>query len=322
MKFIDLKRSLKIKIENNYLLHGNDNFLLNKAFDLIKDVLNLEPFEMNFVEYSVNEINFEDVVNSLNTLPIFSEHKLVYVKVASESKVSNVDNLIMYLKQINPSSIFVLNVFDKIKEFEKLVPLFNQVDCNKVDEKTISQFVELLLKEHDKQIASDAMKKLNEYCLYTLSLITQELQKVIAFVGTRTLIEISDIESIVTKNVEYQVFDLTESLATKNAARAFGVLGDIKMKKDNEKTLLSLISSHFRRLLHISLSKDNKAELSALLKVKEYAVTVALNQVKLFNQRQLKKINELCLQAEYEVKSGVMNFAYATDYLILQILNI
>ena len=322
MKFAELKKSLKEKILNNYLLLGNDTFLLQKSFSLIKESINFEPEELNVNIFSDN-INIEEVVKALNTMPVLCEYKLVYVNFGVKTEnLQNLKSLTEYLKSPNPSSILVINAGNNKADVEKLIPLMEVVDCNKLTSELVKKFVLSELNQYAKTIEVSALNKLCEYSLYDLGLINAEISKLIGYVGQATNIGIADVELIVTKNLDYQVFDLTEHLAKKNSDKVFEILADMKTKKENEKNLFPLIYNHFRRLLHVSLnSASSNQEISKLLKVKEYAITVASRQSKLFSQKILKKINDLCLQLDFDVKSGEMNYDNALNYLILQILN-
>lgn len=322
MKFVELKKSLRDKVLNSYLLVGNDAFLLQKSYELIKESLPLEPLDLNLIIFTEN-IDCKLVVKALETMPIFAEKKLVYVNFfAKVGELLNLQDLVKYLKNPNPSSVLVINAGNSKKELSSIVNLMEEVDCNKLNENVIAGFVNNELKKFNKTIAPQAMRKLCEFCIYDLTSINAEIHKLVSFVGSKNIIEEEDILQVVTKNLGYQIFDLTENLAKKNSDKVYELLKEIRSKKENEKMLLPLISNHFRRLLHVSLNYNNLKNLPKLLKVKDYAVTVASNQAKLFTQRSLRKICDTALQLDFEVKSGEMLTESAVNFLILQILNI
>lgn len=322
MKFVELKKSLKENVLSSYLLLGNDAFLLQKSYELIKESLPLEPLDLNLIIFNEN-IDCKLVVKALETMPIFAEKKLVYVNASVKTgELVNLSELVAYLKNPNPSSVLVINAGNSKQEFLSVVNLTEVVDCNKLNENVIAGFIHNELKKYNKTISASGIRKLCEFCIYDLTSINGELHKLVSYIGTRTQIEEDDILQIVTKNLEYQIFDLTESLAKKNSDKVYELLKEIRSKKDNEKMLLPLISNHFRRLLHVSLNYNNLKELPKLLKVKEYAVTVAVAQAKLFTQRSLRKICDLALSLDFEVKSGEVLSESAVNMLVLQILNL
>lgn len=321
MKFVELKKFLKQGFYNNYLLYGNDSYLLKKSYELIKESKNFEPELLNISVFTEN-IDGKEVVKALQTMPIMSEYRLVYVDLSGKTDFANSNEVINYFNNCNPNAILVINAGENknIYDIFKVANL-EVIDCNKLDEKILFAFILNEFKKANKTITPLAMKLLCEFCLYNLTNIVAEIAKLIAFVGERETVEENDVNLIVTKNVDYQIFDLTENLAKKDAQKVYSVLQEIRAKKDNEKLILPLIYSHFRRLLHTKLNSENLTETAKLLKVKEYAVSVALKQSKLFSQKMLKQINDLCLELDYAVKNGDMLNENAIEYLILQILN-
>ena len=302
---------------NNYLLLGNDDFLLDKSYELIKESQNFTPEELNILSFK-EVVDGGEVVKAVNTLPVFSEYKLVYVDLTGN--LSNEKEIVQYLKQPNPSSILVLNAKDNAKLAKTFSSFCETIDCNKLSEKMVGLYVKVELQKFQKTMEEKALKILCEYCLYNLTVINGEVQKLVAYAGTRKEIVQADVTNIVNKSLDYQVFDLTDALAKRDAERAYAVLNEMGAKRENEKLVLPLISSHFRRLFHVKLNENN-AKVASLLGVKEFAVVMARRQSKLFSAKQLKQIVDLCLQLDYAVKSGEMLTPNAVQFLILSILN-
>lgn len=320
MKFIELKKFLKQSVLLNSVLWGNDAFLLQKSVDLIRESQSFEPAELNEITFK-EQIDGKTVVQALNTFPVMSEFKLVVVDLTKNASVANLDEIKSYLKSPNPSSILIL-----IAGSDKaLAEQFGceMVDCNKLSDAMVQTFVISELNKFGKTITTEALKTLCAFGVYNLTYITAELSKLIAYVGNKKEIVLSDVQEIATKNLEYQVFDLTESLAKQNAEKAYQILNEMLSKRENEKMILPLVYNHFRRLLFASLSVgDGVADMAKMLKVKEYAITKAKEQSKWFSQKKLKAINDLCLQLDFSVKNGDMLSENAISLLVLQILNL
>ena len=71
----------------------------------------------------------------------------------------------------------------------------------------------------------------------------------------------------------------------------------------------------------ISVSSESKSELAKMLGVHEYAITKSQDQVKLFTKKQLKEINDMCQQLDFDIKQSNITPENAIDYIILKILN-
>ena len=79
MKFEELKQSLKTNIETSYLIRGVDEYLLASAVNLIVKYSEIELPDLNLIKFNEPPIDCENVVRALDTMPIFSKKKLVYL---------------------------------------------------------------------------------------------------------------------------------------------------------------------------------------------------------------------------------------------------
>ncbi len=321
MKYVELKNSLKTNICNNYLLFGADEFLLNKSVELIFNALHINVVDMNYQKFLGENLDYADVVKALETMPVFDEKKLVVVYLNIKTSTINLTQLSAYLKNPNPQSVLILVVGDNIADVKSIEAKFEKVDCNRLTEEVVNRFVLSELKKSNTNITASALKTLNEYCVYDLTKIVNEVTKLVSYVSDKKLIEEKDVKNLVNKTVEFQIYELTENLAKKNKNRVFEILDTLKAKKDVYRTIMPLIYNHFRRLFYVAVSKEAKSELGIMLGVKDYAITVAYKQSKMFTKLQLKNILDCMEQLDYELKTSAISNELAIDYLVLKILN-
>ena len=323
MKFEELKNNLKSKIEPAYLLMGVDEFLLSSAYNLIVKYSGMLMEDLNLIKFGEGIIDMKDVVRALNTLPVFCNKKIVYldIRMSKLNELKNIKDLQEYLECPNMSSVLIANLgSNDIKFIDKNI---ESIDCNRLGINIVSLKIKQIANMSNKNISEETIKLLYDYTLGDLAKITVELNKLISYVGDKDSIEISDIKELVTPSLEYQVFELTDALAKKNSIRVYQIISDMKAKKDEFRTLPAIIFSHFRRLFMVALNQDkNRMELSKLLGVKEYAVKMSMQQAGLFSKSQLKKINELLSQVDFELKQSNMSIDNAVGLIVLKILNI
>lgn len=324
MKFQDLKASLKTKVETSYLLYGVDEFLLSSAYSLLHKYGGVEFDDLNIIKFGEGVIDFDDVVRACDTMPVFSKRKLVYldIRMSKKSELKNIKSLEKYLINPNPQTIFVVNVGDNDEVFSVDKKYFCEVDCNRLDYKIVALKVKSTLGLKGKNIDDNATKLLFDYSLGDMSKVLIECEKLCGYVGDRKDIVSDDIRAIVTPSLEYQIFELTEALSKKNTTKVFAILDDMWAKKDEYRTLPALIYSHFRRLFMVALNKTaTNFELSKMLGVKEYAIKKTAEQVKLFSVSKLKKINELCIRVDSDLKQSNIGIENAVSLMTLSILN-
>lgn len=309
-----LKNRLQKEVKKAYLVSGDDFYLFEKAISMIRSALKINFGEMNISYFDDDNFVPIKVVEACDMLPIEDESRLVVIK--SVSKVTENDKKVLekYLESPNPSSTLV--ILDFYGKFESIKRNIDFVDAKRMDKMMISRIVFSELERRGKQISPEALDALIEACNSYLTKIMNELDKLCYYTMQGELITKKVIDNLVTKDIEYTVFELTDALSQRNADKSIALLN--LMSK--EQGTLSLISNHFRRLFYISVSDMSNAELATYLGVKEYAILKARKQVNNFSKAQLKKIVNLTEEVDFFTKSGKMQAENALYYLVFNIL--
>lgn len=322
INFSSLKKVLKEGVEASYLLSGKDFFLLDYSVKLIVDACDIAFPELNLIKLGDGDVNCSDVVRILSTVPFGSEKKVVLINTSVKTgNITNLKDLEEYLKNPLSSSILILCAGEN-ESFSKLAGISTTVSCDRLEDSFILSFVAAELKKHGKEISRVNGQKLNEFCMSDMMHISSELAKLISYIGDRKEITEQDLNDVVIKKEEYQIFELSEALGKKDAEKVYRILSNFKTKKDGVKFLLPLISNHFRRLFFVSITGGDRRSLSTNLGVKEFAVTKYMAQVKNFTKRQLKEIVDLCNETEFAIKTGKRPQDSSVEYIILKILNV
>lgn len=305
-----LLQRLSKKIEPCYLIQGEDILLYDKALELIKNACHLELEEFNLIKFDDDNFKTDTVIDTLNTLPMGSEKKVVLLKNLTKIPEDFKKKLNAYLKSPQPTTCLV--IFDFYNNFNFIIS--EKVSAKRLDESSLSKIVGAELEKAGKAINADAISLLLSYCCDYYSLIFNELEK-LKYCDS-DVITTKDIESLVTKETEFSVFELSEALSKRNVEKAVELLS--KMDKDTK--TFSLILNHFRRMFFVAISKETDQELSKELSVKEFAVTKARALSKNFSKIQLKNIYELLSDVDFYIKNGQMQIENALFYLIFSIL--
>ncbi len=323
MKFEMLKRDLNKKVANHYLLMGDDDFLSARAYSMIKQAYNIEFSEINESIFNADTILCDDVVKSLETLPMFSDKRLVYINVStSNTKLLHQQLLDEYMNNPNESSALIINTGENSKILTIDKSKFETVDCSRVGKALFNKFIENEFIKNNKTISKEGLELLYSHTNGYLLKANNEVIKLINFVGDKGEISLDDVLKNVNEELEFQIYELTENLARKNSQKVFAILENLKNKRDGQRGVLTLIYNHFRRMLHISLNSNlSSIELSKLLGVKEFAVRKASEQARWFSKKKLRQICDLCSALEYKTKTSVMQLNIAISILTFFILN-
>ncbi len=323
MKYIELKASLKSKIEQAYLISGDDRYLCYDALKKIEDALSITIKDMNTVTISGEQTTAKDIVDCANMYPFGDMYRLVVVKNFAPTKnKTEFEVLQKYVTQPLGSTVLVFFNPDSA-EFYKNMKGLTAVDCSKIDAKTISAFVKNFLAKNDISSTEDAIAKLIMYCSEDMARITNELEKLAAYVAKEKVLTTDIVEKFVVQDKDYQVFQLAEFIAKRDAKNAIDLVDSFMIKPGAGYTILSPLLNNYRRALFVSInSTKTPSELASLLGIKEFAVKMLKNQVACFNPKQLKQIVDIIADYDRKIKVGEMKENIAIKTIVFNILNI
>lgn len=323
MKYTDLKAKLKQKLENCYLIFGEDRFLCFDALKKIEDAAAISITEMNQDIILGDKANMKDILSSCNLYPFGDTYRLVIVKnyVFSKSKDEQ-KQLSDYLSQPLSSTILV---FFNPGEGENLknIPNLTLIDCNKIDAKLIEAYAKNFLAKNQIDGSDEAVSKLVMFCGFDMSRLTNELEKLSAFLSDDKKLTVDVVEKYVSQDKEFQVFQLAEFLAKGDAKNATDLVDSFSYKPGSAFSIIAPLHSNYRRALFVSLNKDkSQTELANILGVKEYAIRLMQNQIRVFSPKKLKKIVSMIADYDRKIKIGEMKENVAIKLLVFNILNI
>lgn len=308
-----LKKRLAEGIARVYLVEGDDYYLFDRAYAMIKDACNITLEDFNVNVFDEESYSNDKLFSATELMPVMDEKRLVVVKGGklSEAEKKAMTNILLKI----PKTTVVI-VLDYNKNFEFLKKDFVFVDANRMDKELVKKLVNAYLAKIGKRIDSDALETLIESCNGYLTRIMNETNKLICYDLDSESISKIAVEKLVNKDTEFSVFELTEALSKKDGDKAIKLLK--LMEKDQG--VFALISNQFRRLFYSAISDLTNSELAGLLGVKEFAIMKARQLAKGFSKAQLKKICSLLEEMDYAVKSGAMLQINALYLLVFNIL--
>ena len=310
-----LKTDLSNSLENCYILYGDDYYLYDRAFLMIKKRCTITIEEFNVVKFDDENFSMQGVLDACEVMPIADEKKIVIIK--NIAKLSENDKKMFENYLNNQVSSTILVVFDYLNVFSFVKENARRVNCNRFEKDMAIKFIANELAKKNKQITLDGAEALLMQCNGFLTRVVNELDKLAYYDMDDPIITKKLVEALVSKDEEFQIFELTEALGRKNGDKAIKVL-EAMIK---EQGVFGLITNHFRRLFFIANSNLSDAELASMLGVKEYAIKKQKEQVKNFSKMQLKKIYSLLDELDFKIKSGQVLQENALYMLVFSILN-
>ena len=313
MKFAQLKKSLQTEILPCYIVSGEDYFLCESSVSLVEKQMfgELSRTNINKQAFSTENLDIKEFITTLNTMPFFADKKLVILK-EYDCKNSNeiISQLKEYLKTPCASTVLVIVTLPDSSFFKPLESSAEVVDCSRLDTPILQGWIKQNLSQYNPPatITMDAMETLIK------------IAKLVSFSGGK--IEKHHVEELVPKDLEYSIFELTDSIAKGDNKKAELIKNDLMANRKTMSSVLGILSSYFRRLFYSIVSGDDTKTIASNLGVKEYAIIKSKEQAKKFGAKKLKEIVTLSAELDYKTKTGLMSVENATDFLLLKILEL
>ena len=277
-----------------YILTGDGSSVVKSAVSMFS-VLSGKFRDLNFTFFG-KDASISEVIAALLTPPMFSEYRVVCVN----DYTGDLKQIKEYLK--NPSSTSVLLFTGALTpNFNGIIPLCEIVDCNRLEKSYLEGWVVRKAASQKISVSQKAASLLVEYCNRDMNSVYNELVKLMDY--AEGAIDESDVKELVSPQIEYKVFELSEAIAEKNADKAVELVNLMLAENNFSVSLMGMLFNHFRRLLFVSLNPKSDT-LSSDLKVKEYAVKVALRQAAKFSPRRLKAVFDRLNSLDAGVKAG------------------
>lgn len=322
MKFEELELSLTKKIANVYIINGGESYLTTTALSIIEKALNLNYPDFNKIIFTDEGYKTAgDIINACQVLPFCDEKRLIVVyDYIGKKNESEKKEFLKYFNNPVDSTCLVFFSTNKSEFFSSLEGKPVVIECEKVSNNFLTKFVTDKLKFSNLELTPEALNKFLDYCNYSITKLNTEIDKLKTLVLSNNIIEEDIIENIVSKDIEYIIFDLTNAISNKQNDKVYLLIDNMIKNKEQPINIIATISSHFRRLFYVSRSDLTNKELSELLGVKEFAIIKYKQQTQNFTQKKLKDIFDKCIEVEFMTKNGKMEGKNAVNYLIANIL--
>jgi len=309
MEFIKLKATLKEKIEPVYLLYGSDNFLINKSIELIVAQCKTEDITKFDDKSSVTEI-----VMASQTFSMFGDKRVVVVR-GVEEKLLKEKELKKYIENPNSECVLIL-VFAGDKA--PVVKCIQFVNCNVIKGDILLKLIAKQFSDNNKKITSSASSLIAKYCQDNFAKIDNEISKIINFYSNVETIEVSHVEEIISKDEDFQIYELGNAICVRDLEKAQTILGRLKSSGVDDYAIFGNLVSMLKRLYYSLKTTCPQDKVAGVLKCSPYAVMYARRD----NKRLVPKIASIYKQAldlEYKIKSGQIAIPSAIDILMLEV---
>ena len=303
-----------------YLIFGEETFLRNSYKNRLKEAVIGED-TMNFAVFEGKGIDVEELIRLADTMPFFSEHRLILVENSGFFK-SAPDSLVKYLPSMPDTTciLFVEAEVDKrSKLYKKVRELGYGAEMARQDTASLARWAGGILAKEGKKITSRTMEHFLEMTGDDMENIRMELEKLVGYTLGRDVITDKDVEAVCTVRVTSRIFEMIAAISGGQTRKAMDLYEDLLTLKEPPMRILFLIARQFNQILQVKemMSRgQDKGTIASRLKMQPFVVGKVMPQARQFTREQILSYVELCVNAEEAVKSGKLQDRLAVELLI------
>lgn len=320
-------KNIKEHIKQNqfksvYLLYGQEAYLRNLYKGKLKEAILNGSDEMNYSYFEGKGIDVNKVTEIADTLPFFSERRLIIIENSGFFKSQN--DLADYIKGIPDTTyfVFVENEVDKRNRLYKAIKEVGTIsEMNGLDERNLKLWIASIIGKDNKKITESTLMYLLSKTGTDMENISCELEKLICYSLDNDIITNEDIDAVCTTQITNKIFQMIDFVASRQQSKALELYYDLLTLKEKPMSILFLITRHFNMLIQV---KDllrlgyNNTIISQKTGLPPFSISKYITQGKAFKMQDLKEALAFCADVEERVKTGRLVDTMGVELLIVK----
>lgn len=334
-----------------YLFHGEEEYLRKQALqELKRHILASESAQFNFDPVDGEETTAGTVVSLAEAPPFLAGRRLVVVRHApyfttrvkekpslrtvhsaaedTEDGLTSAGDasLLRYLDHPLSTTCLVFDTGQDVDQRRKLYKAVRRAGrviefaCLKPD--GLARWLTARANQAGKKMAFGSADLLIGRAGRSMTLLANELQKVISYAGEKDTITTEDVREVTVPRIQENIFTVVDAVGERRAGRALSGIQELLAANHSAPVILSMIARQFRLILQaqeLAAAGCQFAELSKLLEVPPFVARKILAQSRNFSFEQVKQVMKQLLELDADIKTGNRDFYPAMEMLVLEL---
>ena len=312
----------KRNFHNLYLLYGDEEYLKRYYRENLKYCILEDSDDMNFSKFENKGIDLNEVQAIADTLPFFSEYRLIIIQDSGLFKSSN--DFADYLEHMPDSTIIVFVE----KEIDKRNKLYKYINKNGIaaeikvkDSEEALNWAAKRLKESGKVFTRKTMEYFLQRVDNNLYNLSNEIEKIVAYTMGREEVTIADIDAVCPAYLQNHIFQMVDAVGVGDTDKALKLYNELIELKEAPSYILYMLIRHFNILLQIgSMGNAPKNQVASKIGISPYFVGNYQRQSSRFSGKQLKQALDNSLETEQKFKTGVLDDQIGVELLLIELI--
>ena len=314
-----------------YLFHGPDTFIIKSKTNQAINKYDVDEF--NITVYDAEETNVKNAINDAQTIPFMSPKKIIVIKncyFLTNEKIKkeikhDLDALSRYINNPVEETVLILNApyakLDERKAITKVVKnKANVIKCDPMKQVDLASWVRRQLGKNNIKIERPALEEFLKRVEHNTEVAVTEMKKLIMYADDMNYIDLETIKRVITKNVEDNVYEITNNILENKQSKALEIYNDLVQHSEDPLRILGILVNKYREILHVKLLlKDNKdqAEIAKYYRCSSGRAYYMIKNAKSVNMSTVKKHLRKLEEIDYKIKTGQIDKKIGLELFIL-----
>jgi len=320
----ELAKSLETgNLKNCYLFYGEERHLMGVYEGRMKKFIAERGDGSMNIDVFADKVRAQDIINAIETMPFFSEQRLVIVKNSGLLAAGRKDDSALMVEAVKdiPETTIVVFIEENVDKrgvlYKAIAKAGECVEFNRPTENELISWIGREMKLKGVTIGKSDALYLIRMTSANMESIAGEMAKLAAYCAEKGVAEAADIDVVCTKGLEVKVFALVDALAQRNKAGAMKIFDNLMEAKESPILVLSLIARQFRMMLACrAAGSRSSSEIAAGIGAPPFAIKECMRQAKNFSESELVEAMKDCLDADVGIKTGRIGDRLAVEVLI------
>ncbi|HSI67278.1 MAG TPA: DNA polymerase III subunit delta [Planococcus sp. (in: firmicutes)] len=321
------------QIDPVYIIVGTESYFVEKTLDLLKD--KVADGELEVSSFDLDEVPVDHVIDEADTIPFFSDQKLIVARNASFLKAAErgkekIDHdlkaLESWLKNPAASSVTVFVApYEKLDERKKITKLMKEhavlIEAKSLQGQDLEVWLQHEAKSRGKSMERKAAQKMVEIAGSNLTLLASEVEKMSLYLGAEEEITVGLIEQMTARTLEQDAFKMLQSYLDGNVGAALSVYYDLIRQKEEPVALTALLASQIRFMIHVFyLQKKgyHAQQISKHLKAHPYRVKLLVEKRQQISEQRLLEVLGDLADIDLQLKTVSGNRERVLEFFLMK----
>jgi DNA polymerase III subunit delta len=339
------------KLRPVYIFVGDEAFFRKQCRDAILQYLVPSDLrEFGVLEFDLSEIDLFEVLDRARTPSLMAPFQVFFVRGVKNlfGRGSNEDKLNaiqQYAKDPNPDAVLIfvadhisipadvrrMDLTDK-ERYQRIRETMGAycaiVELARVEEGDAVRWIQEYCTTRNVKIDADAARELVDSLGGDMMMISNELEKLILYVGEKKRITLGDVETMVLAAKQRSLYELTDAISARERPRALEILQAILSTGEGDEAAIGhlyMLARTFRQMLVILERnvRDQRTLWAALwqgFRVPPFAAEAIIRQARRYkSKRELTRAIRLVAKADLALRSNPPSKRLVLEKLVMDL---